>query len=278
MTKTVHWIFNRRLNAQDDAAALRDAAAHLGVPWHTVGLVPFSPGIPEIPDIPADAAVICYGAGFVPRALHHPLWRPGIFFDNTTFRWSAFHAAWGDRMLSRNASIFPLEDARARLADGSRLFIRPDADDKSFDGGVHDLGSLDAALAEARSPDGKSIDPRMPVVMAPAVAVRSEFRTVVVAGEVVAASSYRHEGRPALDLYVPNAVIDLVLEAVHLWMPSPVACLDVAIRSDGSLGIVEANCFNAARLYGSNPLDVIEAVTAFVASTPAKMDRNNASA
>jgi hypothetical protein len=101
-------------------------------------------------------------------------------------------------------------------------------------------------------------------VVADPVRVDAEWRTFVVGGEVVAASSYRRDGAGDINLHVPHAVIDMAFEAAELWMPADVFCLDIALSGD-RYGIVEANCFNASRFYGADAAAVLAAVSAFVA-------------
>jgi hypothetical protein len=81
---------------------------------------------------------------------------------------------------------------------------------------------------------------------------------------VVAASSYRYLQRPNIEAFVPNAAVDMALAAAAAWMPATAACIDIAISVDGTIGIVEANCINAARFYGANIAAVVDAVSSHV--------------
>ena len=261
-TSAVHWLIQAN---QRDALAVSgtcEALDDMGTPWHLVTLQPFAPEIPPVPALPAGVPVVCYGPGFVPRTLNHPHLRPGIFFDDAAFRWSAFQTHWAELMLSQDGRVLPLGEALevlARLAPGERRFVRPDEDSKAFDGGLHDHASLAAATAKAR------VTPATPVVLASPTPVDAEWRTFVVGGEVVAASVYRREGRPAAQGYVPDAVIDLALESVRRWAPASAVCVDMA-RSGERYGVVEANCINAARFYAANGRRILQALTEHAAA------------
>lgn len=198
----------------------------------------------------------------MPRAFGREELSPGIFFDPGTFRWSAFADAWGGLVLSRGASIVSAGDAAARIGSG-RMFVRPDGDTKSFDGGVFEADALRAVL-EASSAKGL-VDSDTPVDLAPSVPVDAEWRTFVVGGEVVAASFYRKDGKGDVGFHVPQQVVDLAFEAAEIWTPADVFCLDVAL-SEGRYGIVEANCFSASRFYGADATAVLKAVSEFVAA------------
>lgn len=232
--------------------AIVDALDALGEEHHAVELVPFSPALPELPFPDDGRRIVCMGPGFVPRVTASR-WRPGIWFEAATFRWSAMAAHWGDAMVMRDAEVASARDVLAAL-DGPR-FVRPDADSKVFDGGVFDDA---AALARALG----THDREVAVVHGAVVPIDAEWRCFVVDGAVVDASEYRRAGRAAFHRGAPPRVIDLVEAAAARWVPAPVTCIDVAASGD-RFGIVEANCFNAARLYAADARTVLAAVAAF---------------
>lgn len=59
------------------------------------------------------------------------------------------------------------------------------------------------------------------------------------------------------------AMAGSVEAAAARWVPAEVVCIDVA-SSGARFGTVEANCFNAARLYATDPVVVLAAVAAQV--------------
>lgn len=138
------------------------------------------------------------------------------------------------------------------------LFIRPDEDSKAFDGGTFaDASELRAALGNN--------DHSLAVVRGRVTTVDAEWRCFVVGGEIVDASEYRRGGSPSFYRGAPPRVLDLVDAALAQWSPAPVTCIDVA-SSGGHFGIVEANCFNAARFYAADAATVLAAVAAHVRS------------
>ena len=249
---TVHWLI--QANHPGGPFVARQAAetvAGTGGNPHLVDLVPRSPDIPPVEGLPPGAPVVCIGPGFVPRALARPEWRPGIHFSEGAFRWSAFRDGWGDRMLSREARVVSFDEACAHPG----LFVRPDADSKLFDGGVYGPGELRGHCS--RIPARILADTE--VVVAPALAVDAEWRLFVVDGEVVDASSYRVKGRPSTEGSLPRGAEDLAREALGAWVPARAFCLDIG-SAGGRLGIVEANCINASRLYAADPVRVYGAL------------------
>ncbi len=162
---------------------------------------------------------------------------------------------WGELMLSTDGQVVALAEALALTDQGGERFVRPDADDKSFDGAVYDVERLRVATAR--------LAPDTPVVVAAPCEVTAEWRTFVVDGHVVAASEYRRAGLVSLHSGAPPAVIELVEQAAAFWLPAPVVCIDVA-RSGERFGIIEANCVAAARFYAADLAAVLAAVDEFV--------------
>ncbi|TLX16305.1 ATP-grasp domain-containing protein [Rhizobium sp. MHM7A] len=203
-------------------AILRDQASDVSL----VTLKGHSTDIPETEALDMSRPTVCYGPSFVPRALRYPALSPGIFFDAATFRWSAFQAGWGDLMASSDALVVSLPEAMSRIAD-ENMFVRPDEDSKAFDGGLYNQSSLAATLGPAIK-KGRVSD-STEIVIAKPITVDAEWRTFIVDGEVVAASSYRFNGLGNMDLHVPHRAIDLAFEAAELWKPADVFCLDIAL-------------------------------------------------
>lgn len=230
---------------------------------HMVSLRARSPDLPDLDMLDVTRPVVCYGPSFVPRAFGHPDLSPGIFFDPETFRWSAFQNGWGDMMISSDAVVVSAGEA-AQLIGPRQMFVRPDEDSKAFDGGLFDGAGLAETLEAGLGKGHIVLD--TPVVIARATQIDAEWRSFIVGGEVVGASSYRSNGAGKIDLFVPHRVIDLAFEAAATWSPADVFCLDIA-QSGERYGIVEANCFNASRFYGADARSILESVSEF-ASNP----------
>ena len=237
------WILQANLRDRAFLARLKVELDALDEVWCEVPVVPFSADLPALPFPVEERAVICYGPSFVPRIASAPAWRPGIFFDNAAFRWSAMSARWGDLMFSPDGTLATIAEVVERMREAPEaLFVRPDADSKAFDGGpCDDEAALRARIAEAPADT--------PVVWAHVRPVDAEWRCFVVGGEVVDASEYRRAGRPSLFRGAPPRAIDLAERAAARWVPAAVTCIDVASSGD-HFGVVEANCFNASRFYG----------------------------
>lgn len=246
---TVTWLVQANMRDQLARHRFEEALDAIGADHHSVDVVPFSPVLPALPFADDGRAIACLGPSFVPRVALSTSWRPGIFFDPTTFRWSVMAHEWTGLMFTHDGAV---ASARDVLADfEGPLFVRPDEDSKLFDGGVF------ADAAQLRAAIGANLD--VPVVRGAPAPVDAEWRCFVVNGRVVDASEYRRAGQPSLHRGAPPRVLDLVEAAAARWLPAQVTCIDIASSGD-RFGIVEANCFSAARFYAADAETILRAV------------------
>jgi ATP-grasp domain, R2K clade family 3 len=239
---------------QDDlltVAVVKDVLDGLAVRWIPVIINFNSLSLAPLEGLQESGSVICYGPSFIRRIEHGAKWHPGSIFDPTTFTWSRFQSGWKDLMLARDGRVTSIRSLRESTSEGA-IFIRPDADSKAFEGGIRSSRQL-RELVQSLSPD-------LEVITASVVAIDAEYRIFVVGSEVVAASEYRRGGKPALDGFVPNNIVDLALEADRLWRPADSYVIDIA-RSGSRVGIVEANCIMGARHYAADTRAIVAALS-----------------
>ena len=250
--KPVHWIIQENGRSPGTVQGLVDALLNDGHVPHLI-ILEKGAGVPTINGLPDDAALVCSGPGFVTRALNHPRLRQGLYFDPALFRWSEMQRAWGHAMLARDGHVSTIPNILAQLSSGQKVFVRPDEDSKAFDGAVYDADGLRSATEKWR---GKGASP---VIVATPVQIDAEWRLFVVSGKIVACSQYRQWGRPSIDGPVPHSAIELGIELAAVWSPASVFCLDLGL-SQGRIGVIEANCFNASRFYGADVTRILQAV------------------
>ena len=111
-----------------------NALERLNIDFQTIALIPFKTDIPKEAYPEDHTNIICWGPRFVPRTNKHANLKPGIWYDHSKFRWSAFRENWINFMLCPNGEVVSFDDAMTRLTSDP-VFMRPDADSKAFDGG-----------------------------------------------------------------------------------------------------------------------------------------------
>ncbi len=210
-----------------------------------------------LPDMPqVDGPVVLHGrTTLILRALEHPRWRHGVFFDPERFQHRAYAAAWGRDMLNADAQIMSWERLlREPRGPDDVFFLKPNDDLKYFTGQAlrfAEAGDLYQALRKTARP----IDPESEVVIGRPKEVDAEWRLFFVDGAFVTGSMYRPSGDPN----VPRDLVTFATSAVSRWAPASVFVIDVA-RVDRCWKIVECNCFNGSRLYSADVERLVIAV------------------
>lgn len=127
---------------------------------------------------------------------------------------------------------------------------------KPFSGRVLDR----EALAPAALDQGFYYDePGLPVVLAPAVAIRREWRFVAVAGQLVAQSGYAADaGRVGFATTAPPEAVEIARQALER-SPEPTVVIDICELADGGYRLVEFNLFSGADLYDCDPNAIVAA-------------------
>lgn len=195
-------------------------------------------------------------------------WTPGAYCDTEALSFSAWAPHLTDLLVShhwRRTTVANLasnpNEVATEIGSPARIFVRPDSPLKPFSGRILDLASVTlAALDHGFYYD--NID--LPVIVAPEVQVGSEWRTVVVAGQVVAQSAYEADGRRAKTGTPPREVIDLAeLAASRAPVADQAVVIDVA-EVNGGWRIVELNPFSGADLYNCDRNSVVRAISSAV--------------
>jgi hypothetical protein len=135
-------------------------------------------------------------------------------------------------LLSSDGTVLPLSQAREEIKIRALAFARPDADSKSFDGGVYNHHRFCEATDRCSTES-------MLVVLAEPIAIEAEWRfsSSMVRSQVAPSTVVGASYRPAAPYHV-----DLAAESAQRWGPAAICGLDLAAAGD-RIGIVEANCF-----------------------------------
>lgn len=239
------WIVQTNVEPESTSPlALRRACEALGNPFFELAVTPRSLSLPPMPHVEGPA-VLHGRTTLILRALEHPTWRRGIFFDPKTFRHDAYVAHYGPRMLNADARVVSWSELQSEShRPEERVFLKPNDDFKDFTGGVFSYAEI-SVLHDKLVSAGVPAIPTSSVVVSQPREVDAEWRIFLVDGRAVAGSMYRPTG----DARVPDEVFSFAEDAAAEWAPAPVFVLDVA-RSDAAWWVVECNCFNGSRFLG----------------------------
>lgn len=175
-----------------------------------------------------------------------------------------YYSKLGDFLLGRRYGMYPYAEVvrcheqlwRDFAVDG-RVFIRPDSNDKVFDGQVVHLKNFDAWKGSVEAWE-KPADDLLCVVASPTAVIKAEDRVVVVDGVAVTASQYKCDGK--IDV-VPRSgyregSLRFAEEVAKCWSPHRAFVCDVALTGDGEFRLVEIGSVNAAGYYGCDVREI----------------------
>lgn len=149
-------------------------------------------------------------------------------------------------LLNGESTIINLADNLDKTFD-REVFIKPTSDLKGYIGGIIPVGTTiyDFLMRSSYMPHWKS----EPTLIAEVKDIHSEYRFFVVGDRVVTGSRYilNKEVNPSVD--IPKEVADKAVELAKVYAPDKVFTMDLALLNNGSIEIVEYNCFNGSGTY-----------------------------
>lgn len=225
------------------------------------------------PPLPAGSCAIVYGT--YPTVRHAMLklgWRPGGWCSPENLDCAAYYPHFADFLLNRRHEIITGVDAireKTRLfreyGSGGRVFARPTSVHKLFAGRLIAEADFETALAPTR------YDSETKVVIAEPRELGREWRLVVAADEVVAASQYAAGGVKSVAATCPADVLTFArnLLGAVTWRPDDLFMLDVG-EAEVGLRLVELNSFSCSWLYACDLAPVVKAVSRIAAESWAR--------
>lgn len=178
-----------------------------------------------------------------------------IAFD--AFRFQVYAAYWQKWLFNGEYTMLPAGGLVERWSefqkrfDNDKIFVRPDANDKSFNGGAYDLDGFKTVMGS----------PEELVVVAPAYKVEREWRCYMRNGRLIDSSLYKVN-----DVVKGNVKNDWTPKDYAESIPRypglpPVYALDIC-QAAGEYFILEVGSANLAALYDCDPVKIFSAIAA----------------
>lgn len=177
---------------------------------------------------------------------------------------STYYPRYGDYLLQSRYAFYPLGEVRRLreqiwdlFATDGKVFLRPDTNDKVFDGAVVHQKNFDSWWQSATwtSPPAELL-----VMASRPERIISENRVLVADGKAVAAGQYRLDG--CIDFTSNNSpgAMAFAEEAAACWSPHPVFAMDVALTESG-YRLCEIGSANVAGFYDADCRPICQAMT-----------------
>ena len=255
----MHWLLQNNILNEDGHSRLVHTLETLGIPHSVHKIIPFTCDLFPKPEI-TEKKVVCFGSYAVLRVALANAWTPGVFaLKEFTHEEMAHH--WGEHMLNargRQTAFQNVPQTPEFQKDG--FFLRPATDEKFFAGMTTDTTEFQEwwhQVVTQKTDFGTGLTPKTPVLIAPLQKIHSEYRTWILNGRVVTASSYKLNGTLHVNLPIDDDIVNFANARTQEWNPSVAYCLDVA-RTPNGLRIVEINTINFAGFYNSNVAKIVE--------------------
>lgn len=262
--KKTRWIVQNNLISQVDFNKIKEACNELDVEMESIEIIPFSNNIPPI--VIDDHINIYYGATTFMYEVYNKFNKPkGLFFDSSTFSMKNYLSTYGRHMLSSDAITTTFKDfSSAEHKDDDLFFVRPDADDKSFNGEVRTFYDIKHFIENAIKVDNVILTEDTKILVGEPYNIKKEWRNFIVNGKVVSSSLYRQNFKLKKDgNNIPLDMVAFVEDRCKEYTPHDVFVMDVALCGD-EYYIIECGCFNSVGFYHSDVKKIIKEVDKFV--------------
>lgn len=256
----LQWVVQNNLTGDHVLEDIQAACKQLGTNFVAAD-IPFSD---ELPRFSRDKQSIFYGSTtFIDLLCKDETVRHGVFYDPQVFSMQNYMQRWGVHMLNYGAFMGRFEDFIHRnIPDDKVFFIRPDGDDKSFNGDTMNFGEIRKWYENVVHSGTAAVKPATRILAGTPYNIQYEWRLWIVEGEVIAASRYREYFRLAKQRGCPMDVAGFAIERCREYTPHDVFVMDIALCGD-TFYIVECGCMNGAGFYDADVHAIIHAVTAY---------------
>ena len=180
------------------------------------------------------------------------------YCDKPFLTWSNYAPAFGNELLNSNYIILPAcelsrlkFDILGQFAVDCKIFVRPNAANKVFDGQILDITEIDYISSLWGN--------ELTVISSPKD-ILGEWRFVVEkSGEILGYSLYRYQGDFVTFPSAPPEMLDYVKEMAKIakWS-DPVVTMDIAQLTTKKFKVIECNALSTSGLYACKPEKIVE--------------------
>jgi len=264
--KNIRWVIQNNLTSENDFNVMTDSCKELGIETEGILVIPFSTEIPKFTQ--DDKINIYYGSTTLMYNIYNQMNKPvGLFFDENQFSMENYNKVWGDYMLNgpNDGKITTFKDfSKEDIAEDTLFFIRPDADDKSFNGDVKSFGEIKTFIENSTKFDNVILTEDTKILISIPYNITKEWRNYIVDGKVVTSSMYRKNFKLHKDgKDIPADMIKFVEDRCKEYMPHKIFAMDIALCGDAYY-IIECGCLNSVGLYHSDIKKMISEVTNYI--------------
>lgn len=263
--KNIRWVIQNNLINENDLKEIQNSCKDMNVEFEEILVIPFSSEMPEFTK--DDKTNIYYGSTTLMYNIYNQMNKPaGLFFDDKTFSMENYINIWKSYMLNSDAKITTFKEFSKENHEADSLwFIRPDADDKSFNGDVRTYKEIIDWSNTFTVFDNVILTEDTKIVVGPPYNIKKEWRNYIVDGKVVSSSLYRQDFRLKKSREnIPQDMIDFVEARCKEYQPHKIFAMDIALCGDEYF-IIECGCLNSVGFYAADISKIVKSVSEYVA-------------
>ncbi len=277
MEKTIAWVVQENLSSDRNVyEAFKKIFEKHNITHEFVTVIPYDP---NLPDFDRTRENIFYGSTtMLLNAYADKILRPGIFFDEKTFRMDVYISKYKELMLNCDASITTFgKVVQEKFSDEHLLFIRPVDDSKLFAGQVKTFSEIKqwreniVAIRNKIKDDQEIIDNSgyligddSEILISEPYKINKEWRNFIINGKVISSSRYMKNQVLSKDANdIPEEMINFCENACKIFTPHDVFVMDIA-ESGGDYYILECGCMNSVGFYSADQEKIVLAITEYV--------------
>lgn len=258
--KQINWVIQKNLLSEISISQMKQAFENNGIEYQEVDVIPFS-------DLDLDLNISKYnilygGVSFVNQIQKKYGQSVGVFYDSEKFSIENYINQWKEHMLNSDAIITSFDEFICQKYDDESLwFIRPNSDDKPFEGQVKSFEEIKNWQSSLQHCDNIELNGQTKIIASKPWAIAKEWRLYVVDGQIVASSRYREYLRLSKSSTdIPQEMLDFANNRIKEYCPNGIFCMDIAFCGD-SYYIIECGCINSCGFYAASIENIIVAIT-----------------
>ena len=237
--KKPRWFIQQNLNDEQLVQKMVAICKKHQLPYALFDLIPFQKDL----SLPW-GGLLFYGTVQIKERLQENCFGGCLFFDDGIFQMTNYLEKWGAKMLNYGAKLTSVQHfEKTNLNADELVFVRPNADDKSFNGQVKTFGELADWFKSI-----PNLSPKTQILIGKPYHLQKEWRIWMLNGKAITATQYRENMKLHPNAEVPEAVLKFAQKCAKIYQPNRAFVMDVGLCA-GELFIIECGCVHFAGFY-----------------------------
>jgi len=260
----IRLVMQNNLISENDLGQVQQACLEAGAQVQEIRVVPFSEDIPEFT---YNRKNLYYGSTTLMYNIYTQLNEPiGLFYDEDKYSIENYIKQWGERMLNDGGMFMTVAEFLddKGIDPDANIFVRPDADSKSFDGQVGTEYEIHQMFQRMIQYEG-GVTENTKIYAGPAYNIVKEWRLFIVGGEIITSSRYRDNFNLSKSRDdAPEGMLKFARECIDIYKPHENFAMDIASTSDGDYYIIECGCLNSVGFYHADINKLFKSIVAWM--------------